>query len=258
MKKRMLNLLLFTFMFLVPFTVRAEVINLDNYEQKNLIDTLKEENIIPEFENYEENDDQVTIYMFRGNGCGYCRGFLAYLNSITEEYGDLFKLRSFEVWSDSKNSELLQNMVNVTGQASTGIPYIMIGEKVFKGYIADWNDDILEAIKTEAAKKKKFDYFEQYNESQKETIDFVYVAIILSDVVVICAFYFISNKNKKDVMRHMTKIYRRLQSNDVDSNNEAVEEVEKEETKAEEYEEENDLDDKKPSKDMKKKVKKNK
>lgn len=269
MKKRFLNLaVLFSFILLLPFTVKAEVINLDNYEQKNLVETLEAEEMEIQASNYKESKDQVTIYMFRGDGCGFCRNFLTYLNSISEEYGYMFKLRSFEVWKDTTNSDLLKKMSDVTGQSASGVPFIIIGEKVFKGYIADWDEDILEAIKTEYAKKDKFDYFKEYNEKQKQTIGgsntTLIIVVIVADVVTIIAFYVISERNKKEVMRHMTKIYRRLQNIDdtvIEENNgeSDTEEIAKEEEVEETVEaEEDDLEDKKSEEDEDYAVKKEK
>ena len=48
--------------------------------------------------------DKATIYLFRGKGCGYCRALLTFLNSINDEYGDMYELKSYEVWNDQTNS----------------------------------------------------------------------------------------------------------------------------------------------------------
>ena len=41
-------------------------------------------------------NDQITIYMFRGKGCGYCRKFLEFMNSIKYGY-----------WENGKKKEWL-------------------------------------------------------------------------------------------------------------------------------------------------------
>ena len=99
-------------------------------------------------DDYKENDKQAVIYMFRGQGCGFCRAFLTFLKSITEEYGDYFKLVSYEVWNDEKNVELWDKVASVTGEEAGGVPYIVIGKKVFAGYATDgsYDDDIKKAI----------------------------------------------------------------------------------------------------------------
>jgi len=96
--------------------------------------------------NYKETDDQAIVYMFRGQGCSFCRAFLTYMNSISKEYGKYFKMVSFEVWNDSKNAELFEKVAKVTGEEAGGVPYIIIGEKVFGGYAESYNEDIKKAI----------------------------------------------------------------------------------------------------------------
>lgn len=212
--KKIISTIIITLFLILPITVNAEIINLDNYEQKDLIETLESEGITPAFSDYKENKNAITIYMFRGKGCSFCRRFLEFLNSITEEYGDKFILRSFETWNDANNSELFKNIGNVTGQTSTGVPYIIIGEKVFAGYVSDWDEDIKKAIEEESSAKDKFDYFKKYNDEQKKASSGsttpVIIAVVASSIVIIVAVYIIEDKNKKEVMKHMTKIYKKL------------------------------------------------
>ena len=82
----------------------------EQYKTLNLEETLAEEGIEKKFSNYKETDDQITIYMFRGKGCAYCKKFLEFLNGITEEYGKYFKLVSFESWY---NDEYLKKSICV-------------------------------------------------------------------------------------------------------------------------------------------------
>ncbi len=146
MKKRIILLLLVV--ALMPFRVFAKSF-IDDYNTKNFVDTLKEEGMEIENPDYKETDKQAIIYLFRGNGCGYCRAFLTFLNSISKEYGKYFKVVSFEVWSDAKNSELLNKVPLVTNQSAGGVPYIIIGEKVFAGYAESYDEDIKAAIKAQ-------------------------------------------------------------------------------------------------------------
>ena len=65
-------------------TFAAEKIDLKDYETMNFKDTLESESMTLENAEYKETDDQITIYLFRGLGCGFCRSFLTYLNSISK------------------------------------------------------------------------------------------------------------------------------------------------------------------------------
>ncbi len=151
------------------------------FESNNLVNTLKAEEMDPQFSNYSENDDQITIYMFRGQGCGVCRNFLNYLNSITEEHGYKFKLVSYAItfYGDNhpENTNLVDVVSNYLGQeAGGGVPYIIIGSEVFPGYAADWNDDILNAIDSLYKSEDRYDVFdamreEGYKFNEDGTID---------------------------------------------------------------------------------------
>lgn len=145
MKKKVLVILLLAIMAILPFKVSAKSF-LDDYTTKNFVDTLKDEEIELINKDYKENDKQAIIYMFRGKGCGFCRKFLEFLNSISTEYGQYFKLVSFEVWNDQTNAGLFKKVPLVTDEPAGGVPYIIIGEKVFGGYASDYDEDIKKAI----------------------------------------------------------------------------------------------------------------
>lgn len=143
MKKKLVLLLLVV--ALLPFKVFAKSL-VDDYNTMNFVDTLAAEGMEIENKDYKETDDQAIIYMFRGQGCGYCRKFLTFLNSISNEYGKYFKLVSFEVWNDSNNSSLFNKVPIVTEEPAGGVPYIVIGEKVFAGYAESYDEGIKSAI----------------------------------------------------------------------------------------------------------------
>ena len=138
MKKVFLAILISVLCF-IPFSVNAEE---KEYKTLNLDEALKEEEIDHDFSNYKETDDQAIIYLFRGKGCAYCKKFLTYLNSIVDDYGKYFKVVSYEVWYDNDNAELMEKVCNLLGQKAEGVPYIVIGDKVFAGYAESYNDEI--------------------------------------------------------------------------------------------------------------------
>ncbi len=138
MKKFLTVFLLCAFLF--PMTAFAETTAL------NLPDTLKDDEIEPSYSSYSESDEKATIYLFRGKGCGYCHALLTFLDSITDEYGQYFNLKSYEVWYNEDNSNLLSTVSNYLGQPAGGVPYFVIGDKVFAGYSNNYDNDIKSAI----------------------------------------------------------------------------------------------------------------
>lgn len=184
---------------LFPLVSKAETINLKEYNTKNFKETLAAESLEEAFTNYEESDDQITIYLFRGQGCGYCRAYLNFMNSITEEYGKYFKMVSFEVWNDSKNSKLMNNVSDFLGEPAGGVPYIIIGDKVFGGYTAGYDEAIKEAIVNEYNKsnKERYNLLEEYSKSGNTTVKINDTKIIIWNLIfgVAATCFIIANQN---------------------------------------------------------------
>ena len=202
MKKKLLILLLVV--AVLPFKVFAKGF-LDDYQTKNFVDTLKAEGMEIENKDYKEDDKQAIIYMFRGQGCGYCRAFLEYLNSISKEYGKYFRLVSLEVWNDATNADLFKKVPLVTNEPAGGVPYIIIGEKVFAGYAEAYNEDIKTAIKAQYD-NPSYDVFEALDERLNggSNGDTSSVAIIFWNaffiVAATVAIIIVSNKNTQRVL----------------------------------------------------------
>jgi hypothetical protein len=170
MKKLLVYIVAALLVFIPVVTYAVEQIDLANYETMNFKETLESENMTLSDANYTETDDQITIYLFRGNGCGYCRAFLTFLNGITKEYGKYFKVVSFETWYNSDNADLLVAMGDFLEQPAEGAPYIIIGNQVFPGYAASYDQGIKDAITSLYNTKKddRYDVFKAYNDSLLE------------------------------------------------------------------------------------------
>lgn len=163
MKKILLVFLLC--LTILPFSVNAES---KKYNTLNLDEALTQENIEHDFSNYKETDKQITIYLFRGNGCHFCQDFLTFLNSIVDEYGKYFKVVSYETWYDRNNYDLMTEVSTFLGQPATGVPYIIIGDQVFGGYSSNYDDAIKKAITDLYNSKDRYDVFEEMEKAEKE------------------------------------------------------------------------------------------
>ena len=141
--KKILVIVIAGLMF-IPLGVKAEE---KTYTSLNFDQALTDEEIEHDFSNYSENDDQAIVYLFRGKGCGYCRKFLTFLNSIVDDYGKYFKVVSYEVWGNENNKELFDRASATMKIEAGGVPYIIIGDKVFTGYHEDYEEDMKSAIK---------------------------------------------------------------------------------------------------------------
>ncbi len=155
-------IVVFCLFMILPILTNAKSINLSDYTVTSLEEALKEEEISYDFSNYQENDQQITIYLFRGKNCGFCRKFLTYVAStLIPNYGNKFKVITFEVWNHSDNSELFDQTAEFLGDKADGVPYIIIGDQTFNGYAEDMNSSITAAIDKLYASSDRYDVFEE-------------------------------------------------------------------------------------------------
>lgn len=207
--KKFLLLIMISLLCFIPVSVNAQE---KGYSSLNLDEVLTEEGIDHDFSNYEENNDQAIIYLFRGKGCGYCKKFLTFLNSIVDDYGKYFKVVSYEVWYDQENASLLTKVSNYLGTSAEGVPYIVIGDKVFPGYASSYDEDIKDAIKKQYDSKNEYDVMEKLsvdsnsnsktevkNTKNNSTLSMILISIFASIFVIgaIVIIVIFNLKNKK-------------------------------------------------------------
>lgn len=218
MKKKILLIAMLA-LLLMPLTTFAE--EKKEYNSMNLKETLEAEDIELKNENYKETDDQITIYMFRGSGCTYCKAFLEYLNGISKEYGKYFKLESYDIWTDTKNQELFEEVVDYLDQNIGGVPLIIIGDDVFPGYDKSYNDGIEASIKALYAEKDRYDIFEEMEkakeeERKKEFLQSAPFAITINGVITVLSavavILFINCKAKK-LNKKVEELEKKLMAN---------------------------------------------
>lgn len=115
--KRIISLLfILTFIFVFPFNVFA----------------------------YE--DDEITLYLFHGDGCPHCAAEQDYLEEIQEKYPEL-EIIKYEVWYNYENAELLEKVEEKFKIKRSGVPTTVIGNTVISGYNESLSGKIERAIK---------------------------------------------------------------------------------------------------------------
>lgn len=196
--------------FLLPKTVLAQKIDLSKYTSLNLAETLNAEQVSADLSNYKENENQITIYMFRGQGCAHCQDFLNYVaKTLVPQYGNYFKLISFETWENSSNATLLKNVSSFLGEPAGGVPYIVIGDKYFIGYGEALNTQIETAIMSLYNNKNRYDVFEEMNKEEKKNNNGSMVPILIGNILVttlgVIVILFNNNSMKKEVLSALDK-----------------------------------------------------
>lgn len=91
---------------------------------------------------------KINVYLFKGEGCGYCAKALTFFKGLDSEYKSYFELVEKEVWNSKTNATLMQEVANSLGIEVKGVPLIVIGDKTIQGYSEEYNDQIKDAIKT--------------------------------------------------------------------------------------------------------------
>lgn len=186
---------LFILICLIGFIPTINAATNNDVSQTKVLD-LKDtvEDIDLEFKgtNYKEADDQVVVYLFRMEDCTHCHDAIKFFNDIVEEYGDKFKMRSFEISKVSANNELYKKVYEYL-KIKEGVPLILIGESVFRGFKEDTKDKIKTAIEKNYENKIYYDIFDAMERSQEEKkkpasiIIFAFIGLILLIIILIFA-----------------------------------------------------------------------
>ena len=149
--------------------------------------------------NYEESKDKVNVYLFRGNTCSHCFDAVTFFASIAGEYGNYFNLKSYEVWSNSDNSDLMSKVAEKLGDEVNGVPYIVIGKKAWSGFTDSYGDEIKSAIKEQYEKKStdRYDVLKELDKkgSSSTSSDIIAVIIIILVVAGVTTGIIMTRKN---------------------------------------------------------------
>lgn len=123
--------------------------------------------------NYTEKDTSKlpNIYVFRGNGCGYCKNLLSHLSSIYNEISNKVNIVVYEVSDNADNWSFYQKVAKKFGDTVSGYPYMVIGKVVFNGYASDFDSDISKAIEKLATSEDAYDVVSELKRGNTEVVE---------------------------------------------------------------------------------------
>ena len=158
----------------------------------DLNEVLELAEIEKDYDDYKEDKKQVTIYFFMSKTCDHCHEVLKYINSITEEYGEKFKVRAFECSLNGDNNALHSEVVKFLklkdkeGRYKMGVPLLIIGENTFYGF-EESKEKIITAIENEYKKEKRYDLFDamEKKEEEKNPNDALYILIPVLAIIIV-------------------------------------------------------------------------
>lgn len=123
------------------------------YEEKyntniedNKEDNQTSEKAIREIEGIVYDENKVNIYEFYGQECPHCIKLNGFFEKIESEYGNFYKLNKFETWHNSENLEIYKEFASVLGYEAKGVPFIVIGNQVIRGFSEIKEQEIIDAI----------------------------------------------------------------------------------------------------------------
>ncbi len=199
-KKGIITTLLILSSFFFIGVANAEVVT----------ETLKEacdtEELTCDFEEKEPSEDLPDIYIFRGNGCGYCQRLLTFLGTIAEEYQDKVNFVVYEVADNTDNWDLYEKVGAKFGDEVSGYPYMVIGTKVFNGYASSDDEEIIETIEEYAAEENPYDVVAEVEsgnldevKTEEESSSGIVLAFIFGVVIVLILImgYTLNKKSPK-------------------------------------------------------------
>jgi len=105
-------------------------------------------------------EEKVNIYYFWGNGCPHCKDQFKWFEEIKDEYGEYFNLYGFEIWHNEDNAKLLRDLTNILDENVRGVPFTIIGEKVYSGFSNPMKTSMLNTIKEQAT--NDFDVYQEF------------------------------------------------------------------------------------------------
>lgn len=81
-------------------------------------------------------ENSVNVYFFWGSGCPHCAKEKPFLESLEKKYQSL-NVYKYEVWYDQSNKEFLKKVGSELDVNVSGVPFTIIGDKHFSGYLND-------------------------------------------------------------------------------------------------------------------------
>ena len=113
-------------------------------------------------------NNKPNIYIFWGDGCPHCKALAKFISKLPAETKNKVNIYSFEVWGDKDNKTLMKNFGKFLDQDVRGVPFMVIGDKIFDGYSSgDTKTDqqILDAINTIIKNQGSTDQYKLYKKA---------------------------------------------------------------------------------------------
>jgi thiol-disulfide isomerase/thioredoxin len=82
------------------------------------------------------DDGKVNIYFFWGEGCPHCEKEKIFLEKLEEKYSEV-KIKSYEVWNNKENLQLMTEFAKELDIDVRGVPFTVVGEHYVIGWLSE-------------------------------------------------------------------------------------------------------------------------
>ena len=107
--------------------------------------------------NYEESDNKVTIYIFRGKTCWHCLDEITWLAEHYNEYSKYVNVKTFEVWNNKTNSKLMNLVAKHFSKQANGVPFTVVGDETYSGFTEEIGSKMIEKAIEQYNSEEKYD-----------------------------------------------------------------------------------------------------
>lgn len=192
--KKLLIIMMCSLIIFFPNVLNASI--KDRIKSMNLDETLTMENIEPSYEKLEDNENQVSVYLFMGQGEEKSLEFLNYINSIYNEHGSKFKLVVYEVGSNVDNSKLMDNVIDYMHSNVMTVPMIIIGDTYFTTWEDDLKENFIKAVDSNYELSNRIDSVEEVLIKYYKNYDLIIWIIIILALMFIGSMVYVGLKNR--------------------------------------------------------------
>ena len=159
--------------------------------------------------------------MFRGDTCSYCLKAVTYFSTIVDNYGDKFNLITYEVWKNSDNAKLMDEVAKTLGEEPNGVPYIIIGDKSFTGYSEEMNSQIESQINKVYKQTDRYDVMNNLDSGtttikevkSNNTSSSSMVWLFILQIISILGLIIYVNKNNKNIKQKLEELEMKVNKN---------------------------------------------
>lgn len=86
------------------------------------------------------SEKDLNMYLFYGEGCPHCSALEDFLEGYLKKNKNI-KLHKYEVWYNEENAQKYSEVHKILEDESSGIPYLIIGDKAITGFMEDVTEE---------------------------------------------------------------------------------------------------------------------